>query len=124
MPRGKILTVPPVWGKSSVALTEVINPGGKPASTSPEQWLAAVREAERRGELLSAFDLAERGLAEYPEDIWLKHRAVLALASRRTGRSPPPITTSSATRQPVPPPHTARSSRAPAATTPRSTPRR
>jgi tetratricopeptide (TPR) repeat protein len=38
---------------------------------------------ERRGELLTAFDLAERGLAEHPDDLWLKHRAVLALA--RTG---------------------------------------
>ena len=43
-------------------------------------WLAAVKEAERRGELLSAFDLAERGLVHHPEDISLKHRAVLALA--------------------------------------------
>src|SRR3954464_4430794 len=40
----------------------------------------AVLEAERRGELLMAFDLAERQLAERPDDIWLKHRAVLALA--------------------------------------------
>src|SRR3954470_16531674 len=40
----------------------------------------AVLEAERRGELLMAFDLAERALAERPEDVWLKHRAVLALA--------------------------------------------
>ena len=38
---------------------------------------------ERRGELLTAFDLAERGLAEHPDDLWLKHRSVLALA--RTG---------------------------------------
>jgi class 3 adenylate cyclase len=45
-----------------------------------ERWRAAVRDAERRGELLSAFDLAERGLAVHPDDIWLKHRAVLALA--------------------------------------------
>jgi hypothetical protein len=29
---------------------------------------------------LTAFDLAERGLDEHPEDLWLKHRAVLALA--------------------------------------------
>src|SRR3954454_5237758 len=40
----------------------------------------AVLDAERRGELLMAFDLAERALAERPEDVWLKHRAVLALA--------------------------------------------
>jgi class 3 adenylate cyclase len=40
----------------------------------------AVLEAERRGEMLMAFDLAERALAEHPDDLWLKHRAVLALA--------------------------------------------
>jgi class 3 adenylate cyclase len=45
-----------------------------------EDWLAAVKEAERRGELLTAFDLAERGLARHPDDVSLKHRAVLALA--------------------------------------------
>src|SRR3954449_10897165 len=39
-----------------------------------------VLEAERRGEMLMAFDLAERALAEQPDDLWLKHRAVLALA--------------------------------------------
>jgi Tetratricopeptide Repeats-Sensor len=39
-----------------------------------------VLDAERRGELLTAFDLAERGLAEYPDNLWLRHRAVLALA--------------------------------------------
>jgi tetratricopeptide (TPR) repeat protein len=43
-------------------------------------WLAAVTDEERRGELLSAFDLAERGLARHPDDVSLKHRAVLALA--------------------------------------------
>jgi class 3 adenylate cyclase/tetratricopeptide (TPR) repeat protein len=43
-------------------------------------WIDAVRDAERRGELLSAFDLAERGLEEYPDDVWLRHRAVLVLA--------------------------------------------
>ncbi len=41
-----------------------------------------IRE-ERRGELLAAFDLAERGLGQHPDQIALKHRAVLALA--RTG---------------------------------------
>ena len=45
-----------------------------------ESWLAAVRHEEQRGELLTAFDLAERGLAEHPDDLSLKHRAVLALA--------------------------------------------
>jgi tetratricopeptide (TPR) repeat protein len=46
-------------------------------------WLDAAKRQERRGELLTAFDLAERGLAQHPEDVALKHRAVLALA--RTG---------------------------------------
>jgi class 3 adenylate cyclase len=40
----------------------------------------AVLDAERRGELLMAFDLADRALADDPDDLWLKHRAVLALA--------------------------------------------
>ena len=48
-------------------------------SRGPDEWLEAVKEDERRGELLAAFDLAERGLADYPGDIGLKHRAVLAL---------------------------------------------
>jgi tetratricopeptide (TPR) repeat protein len=47
---------------------------------APEAWLEAAKEEERRGELLGAFDLAERGLAEHPDDLRLKHRAVLALA--------------------------------------------
>jgi class 3 adenylate cyclase len=58
-------------------------PSGDPQRRNAEAWREAVREQERRGELLSAFDLAERGLAEYPSDLGLKHRAVLALA--RTG---------------------------------------
>ncbi|HEY5025398.1 MAG TPA: adenylate/guanylate cyclase domain-containing protein [Acidimicrobiales bacterium] len=55
---------------------------GEPSRTT-ETWLEAVRDAERRGELLSAFDLAARGLEEYPGDVELRYRAVLALA--RTG---------------------------------------
>jgi class 3 adenylate cyclase len=43
-------------------------------------WVERVRDAERRGELLAAFDLAEQGLEEHPDDTWLRHRAVLALA--------------------------------------------
>jgi hypothetical protein len=54
--------------------------GGEPEPRTASEWLAAARNAERRGELLTAFDLAERGLAQHPEDVWLKHRAVLALA--------------------------------------------
>src|ERR1700685_687922 len=52
----------------------------EPERRSASQWLDAVKLEERRGELLTAFDLAERGLAEHPDDLWLKHRAVLALA--------------------------------------------
>src|SRR6202521_3709711 len=51
-----------------------------PQEQTAAWWLDAVKFEERRGELLSAFDLAERGLAEHPHDVWLKHRAVLALA--------------------------------------------
>lgn len=53
-----------------------MTPGGRTASA----WLDAVRAQERTGELLAAFDLAERGLAEHPDDLALKHRGVLALA--------------------------------------------
>jgi hypothetical protein len=52
----------------------------EPELRSATEWLDAVRREERRGELLTAFDLARRGLAEHPDDLWLKHRAVLALA--------------------------------------------
>jgi hypothetical protein len=52
-------------------------------SRSAEGWLDAVRDAERRGELLSAFDLAQRGLEEHPADVALQYHAVLSLA--RTG---------------------------------------
>lgn len=60
---------------------ESLPPDGDPRSALA--WRDAVRREERRGELLSAFDLAERGVAEHPDDLSLKHRAVLALA--RTG---------------------------------------
>ncbi len=50
------------------------------ADRSAAEWAEAVGDAERRGELLTAFDLAERALDEHPDDLWLKHRAVLALA--------------------------------------------
>jgi hypothetical protein len=56
------------------------DPPGVAATQTAAQWLDAVRLEERRGELLTAFDLAERGLAEHPDNIALKHRAVLALA--------------------------------------------
>jgi hypothetical protein len=54
----------------------------EPTRTADE-WLQAVLGAERRGELLTAFDLAERGLDEYPGDVPLRFHAVLVLA--RTG---------------------------------------
>jgi hypothetical protein len=44
------------------------------------QWLEQVAAAERRGELLSAVDLAERGLEEHPGDPALQYKVVLALA--------------------------------------------
>jgi class 3 adenylate cyclase len=50
--------------------------GGRTAA----EWLAGVRDAERRGELLSAVDLAGRGLEEHPGDPGLRYRSVLALA--------------------------------------------
>jgi Adenylate and Guanylate cyclase catalytic domain len=56
-----------------------------PVPRSLESWKDAVRGEERRGELLAAFDLAERGLDQHPDDVWLEHRAVLALA--RAGAS-------------------------------------
>ncbi len=43
-------------------------------------WLDAMRVAERRGELLAAVDIADRGLVEHPDDLSLQHRSVLALA--------------------------------------------
>jgi len=43
-------------------------------------WLDDVLAAERSGELLSAFDLAERGLEEHAGNVELQYRAVLALA--------------------------------------------
>lgn len=45
-----------------------------------ETWIDHVREAGRRGELFTAFDLAERGLEEHPGSVLLQHGAVLALA--------------------------------------------
>lgn len=48
---------------------------------SPEDWLAEVRRYEREGELFRAFDLARQALEHFPDDLRLKHRAVLCLAS-------------------------------------------
>ena len=64
-----------VWG-----FRETFLPPGTTIRRPPERGSRAVRHEERRGELLMAFDLAERGLVEHPDDLSLKHRAVLALA--------------------------------------------
>ena len=64
---------------SSVDDAQAADPDSRPAA----EWLEMVRREERRGELLAAYDLANRGLEEHPEDVDLAYRAVLALA--RTG---------------------------------------
>src|SRR4051794_35934666 len=46
----------------------------------PADWVARAVDAERRGELLDAADLAERGLEEHPGNVSLQYRSVLALA--------------------------------------------
>src|SRR5579872_4507141 len=55
--------------------------GVEPAAQTPGDWLALVRRCEREGELFRAYDLAQQGLASFPDDLRLKHRAVLCLAS-------------------------------------------
>jgi hypothetical protein len=50
------------------------------SSSAVEACLGAVKDAERRGELLTAVDMAEQGLADHPDELWLKHHEVLALA--------------------------------------------
>jgi class 3 adenylate cyclase len=57
---------------------------GTPEASLPltaVEWLAAVRQCERQGELFRAYDLALQGLVEFPDDLPLMHRAVLCLAS-------------------------------------------
>jgi class 3 adenylate cyclase len=50
------------------------------ALTSVVDWLAAAKAAERSGEFFRAYDVARHGLEQFPNDLLLKHRAVLALA--------------------------------------------
>jgi class 3 adenylate cyclase len=57
------------------------NAGIPVGSRSPADWLAETKRYEREGELFLAYDTARRGLAKYPKDLALKHRAVLCLAS-------------------------------------------
>lgn len=59
-------------------MEQVNNPGI--VTRTAQAWLEEVKSFERRGELLSAYDVACRGLDEHPNDRWLQHRAVLALA--------------------------------------------
>ena len=47
----------------------------------PEEWLALVRSCEQEGELFRAYDLARQALEQFPDDLALKHLAVLCLAS-------------------------------------------
>ncbi|MGE5271813.1 MAG: adenylate/guanylate cyclase domain-containing protein [Thiohalocapsa sp.] len=53
----------------------------EPALRNPDEWVAAVRRCECEGELFRAYDLATQGLLAFPDDLRLKHRAVLCLAS-------------------------------------------
>jgi hypothetical protein len=50
------------------------------APKTAAEWLGEVRALEGRGELILAYDTAMRALAEFPDDLWLRHRAVLLLA--------------------------------------------
>ena len=52
-------------------------------ATKLEEWLDDVHSAMNRGELLQAYDLADRALQAFPDSTRLRHAAVLALA--RTG---------------------------------------
>src|SRR5215469_2403206 len=50
------------------------------ASIAPEVAAEAAFAAMRRGNLLTAYDIAERGLRDAPDDLELKYLSVLALA--------------------------------------------
>lgn len=50
-------------------------------SRTAGDWLAVALRCEREGELFQAYDIAMQGLARFPCDLALKHRAVLCLAS-------------------------------------------
>src|SRR5215469_2058179 len=49
-------------------------------SMTPEAAEEAALAAMRRGNLLAAYDIAERGLRDAPDDLELKYLSVLALA--------------------------------------------
>jgi hypothetical protein len=48
---------------------------------SPQEWLEEVLRYEREAELFRAYDVAMQGLAQHPEALELKYRAVLCLAA-------------------------------------------
>jgi hypothetical protein len=60
----------------------MVNPIGQSESTPRQlaQWHADIRNEMNRGELLQAYDLADRALTDFPEDPRLKYMAVLSLA--------------------------------------------
>jgi hypothetical protein len=70
---------PTIWAVGFIANVDTPDE----SSNDAQAWLVEVLEAEQKGELLTAFDLAGRGLDLYPDDVGLRYRAVLALA--RTG---------------------------------------
>jgi class 3 adenylate cyclase len=57
--------------------------GLAPRSRTAGDWVALVRRYESEGELFQAYDIAMQGLARFPRDFALKHRAVSCLASIR-----------------------------------------
>jgi class 3 adenylate cyclase len=52
-----------------------------PAPETAAEWLQLVQKSEREGELFRAYDLARTALWKFKNDLALKHRAVLCLAS-------------------------------------------
>jgi class 3 adenylate cyclase len=50
-------------------------------SRTAGDFLRTARQCEREGDLLRAYDILMRGLARFPQDLALRHRAVLCLAS-------------------------------------------
>jgi class 3 adenylate cyclase len=70
-----IVGAPPTWSIAMVGSGQ----NGTPKTSA--EWLAAVERCERDAELFMAYDLARQGLEEFPDDLALKHRAVLCLAS-------------------------------------------
>ena len=48
--------------------------------TSANHILESVDQVLSEGQFLAAYDQASQGLKQFPDDVWLKHRCVLALA--------------------------------------------